>query len=278
MTRIYSSLLAVSMVLSIAAAGCSSIAPTAATATQIATPAAKAETGVVTASGSVEPVQTSNMAFLLAAPVKEIDVKAGDQVKAGQTLVVLDTPTLQYAVTGAEAELKSAQANATLQHMATKKWNPDKMKFVYTSGPPELRQIADARVVQAHAALEVAQANLALGTLVAPFDGTVVSIDIVPGEMVAPSKAVLTIGDLSNLRVETTDLSEREIAQVKIGQSATVRLKAFSQDLTGKVIAIAPLSTLHNGDNVYKVTIQLGQAPQGLMWGMTGDVSIAVGK
>ncbi len=278
MRRAYWRIIAAGIIGAIMSAGCSSIAPTAASATPSATPAANAETGVVTASGSVEPVQTSNMAFLLAAPVKEIDVKAGDQVKAGQTLIVLDTPALQYAVAGAEAELKSAQANATLQHTANKDWNPDKMKFVYTSGPPELRQIADARVVQAQAALEVAQANLALGTLVAPFDGTVVSIDIVAGEMAVPGKAVLTIGDLSDLRVETTDLSEREISQVKIGQSATVRLKAFSQDLAGKVIAIAPLSTLHNGDNVYKVTIQLDQAPQGLMWGMTGDVSIAVGK
>ena len=140
--------------------------------------------------------------------------------------------------------------------------------------PPELRQIADTRVVQAQAALEVAQAKLAQGTLVAPFDGTVVSINVVPGEMAAPQKPVLVIADLSHLQVATTNLSEREIAGVQVGQTATTRLKAFTQDLTGKVISIAPQSTQYNGDTVFKVTIALDHEVPGLMWGMTGDVNI----
>ncbi len=212
------------------------------------------------------------MAFVIGAPVKEVDVKAGDQVKAGQTLVVLDTPELSYAVVSAQAELKAAQANAALQHMAHKEWNGS--KFVYLSGPPELRQIADVKVVQAQAALDMAQANLAQGTLVAPFDGTVVSVSIVPGEMAVPQQPVLVIADLSHLQVATTDLSEREIARVQVGQAASVQLKAFAQDLTGKVVAIDPLSQQSSGDTVFKVTVALDHEPMGLMWGMSGDVNI----
>ena len=270
-------LLAIGMLIVIVAAGCAP-APSATSAPlqSTATPGTLQAAGSVSASAEVEPVQTSDLAFTISAPVKEVDVKAGDQVKAGQTLVVLDTPDLSYAVVSAQAELKSAQANATLQRAARKTWNGS--KWVSLSGPPELRQIADARVLQAQAALEVAQAGLAGGTLVAPYDGTVVSVDVVPGELAVPQKTILVIGDLSHLQIATTDLSEREIAKVQVGQSATARLKAFSQDLAGKVVAIAPLSNEFNGDTVYKVTIQLDQQPKGLLWGMTGDVAIQVGK
>jgi HlyD family secretion protein len=132
--------------------------------------------------------------------------------------------------------------------------------------------------VEAQAALDVAQANLDQATLKAPYDGTVVSIALAPGEMVTPQAAVLEIGDLSHLQVATTDLSERDIAGVQVGQKATMKLKSFEQDLTGKVAAIAPMSTLSNGDHVFKVTIELDQQLQGLLWGMTGDASIDVGN
>ena len=271
MKRTEWSLAAAGLILAIAAGGCAS--PTA-VATKSVPPTPSAPAGAVTASASVEPVETSSPAFLIAAPVREVDVKPGDQVKAGQTLVVLDTPALQYVVTGAQAEVQSAQANANLQRMAHKTWNG--FKWVSLSGPPELRKIADARVLQAQAALEVAQANLTEGSLIAPFDGTVVSIDVVPGEMAVPNKPVLILADLSHLQIQTTDLSERGIAQVHVGQTATARLKAFALDLTGKVASIAPLSTPHNGDTVFQVTIELDHPPAGLLWGMTGDVTIQV--
>jgi RND family efflux transporter MFP subunit len=216
------------------------------------------------------------MAFLLAAPVKQVYVKAGDVVSAGQPLIMLSTPDLDYAVTAAQAELSSAQANAALQRMGRKKWNGN--QWVFVSTPPEWKRQADARVAQAQAALDAAQANLRQGALVAPFDGTIVSIDVVPGETVTPQKPVLVIGDLAHLQVATTDLSEREIAGVRLGQPATARLKAFGQDLGGKVISIAPMAQIYNGDTVFKVTVQLDQQPDKLMWGMTGDLIIQVEK
>jgi len=274
MRSAYWSLAAAGLLLGVLAAGCAGASTAAVPTVAVPTTAATEAAGTVSASAVVEPVQQSEMAFLIAAPVKQVNAKAGDRVKAGQSLIVLDTPDLEYAVTGAEAELKSAQANAALQHNRRKKWNG--RRFVYVSSPPEWKQQADARVVQAQAALDLTKANLAEGTLVAPFDGTVVSIDVVPGEMVTPQKSVLVLGDLDHLQLATTDLSEREIANVRLGQPASARLKAFDRDLPGKVVAIAPLAQIYNGDTVFKITIQLDQQPEGLMWGMTGDVSIQV--
>ncbi len=272
MRRAYWALVATVILTGLIATGCAGgSAPAAAVPTPIPATTAQAP-GSISASAVVEPAQQSSMAFLLAAPVKQVYARAGDRVSAGQPLIMLDTPDLEYAVTAAEAELASAQANADLQRMGRKKWNGN--QWVYVSTPPEWKQQADARVTQAQAALDAAKADLAQGTLVAPFDGTVVSVDVVPGEMVTPQKPVLVIGDLSRLQVATTDLSEREIAGVQLGQAASVHLKAFSEDLAGKVVAIAPKAQIYNGDTVFKVTVQLDQQPDTMMWGMTGDVSI----
>ncbi len=276
MTRAYWSLLATGILAGLIAAGCAGgNAPSAAVPPPAPTTTVQAPSSI-SASAVVEPAQQSSMSFLLAAPVKQVYAKAGDRVNAGQPLIMLDTPDLEYAVAAAQAELVSAQANADLQRMGRKKWNGN--QWVYVSTPPEWKQQADARVAQAQAALGAAKANLAQGTLVAPYGGTVVSVDVVPGEMVTPQKAVLVIGDLSRLQVTTTDLSEREIGAVLLGQSASVHLKAFGADLAGKVVAIAPRAQIYNGDTVFKVTVQLDQQPDALMWGMTGDVSIQTDK
>jgi multidrug efflux pump subunit AcrA (membrane-fusion protein) len=68
----------------------------------------------VTASAVVVPAQVSEMSFLISGIAKEVPVKEGDTVKAGQTLIVLDTPTLEFAVTGAQAGLRGAQAQAEI--------------------------------------------------------------------------------------------------------------------------------------------------------------------
>jgi membrane fusion protein (multidrug efflux system) len=277
MRRAYWVLIAIGILIVATAAARKSRAaagPAIAQATPAASVTAAAPAGTVSASVEVQPAQESNLGFVIAAPVKQINVKEGEQVKAGQTLIVLDTPDRVAAVASAQADLKSALANQAIQHAGRQTRVQQGHRSFWLGSMPEIRQQADARVLQAQAAVEVAQANLAQGTLVAPFDGTVVSIDVQPAEMVEAQKAILVLGDLGHLQVVTTDLSEREIANVHIGQSTKTRLKAFNEDLTGKVVAISPLANENNGDTVYKVTIELDKQPDGLLWGMTGDVEI----
>jgi RND family efflux transporter MFP subunit len=273
MKRSFVNLLAGVTALIVILSGCSSLAQatTAAPAPTVVTTAAPAP-GIVTASVTVVPNTKSNLSFVISGPVKEVDVKEGDQVTAGQKLFVLDKPDLEYEVTGAEAALRSAQDYAALQHYFRKTLIGS--NWVSTNGAPELRLKADSKVAQEQAALDSAQASLAQATLNAPYSGTIVSINVVPGEHIQTGQVVAVIGDLSRLQVETTDLSERAIAGVRIGQSASIRLKAFDQALSGKVVSIAPMGVLYKGDIVFKVTIELDKQPAGLLWGMSGDVDI----
>jgi RND family efflux transporter MFP subunit len=227
----------------------------------------------VTASAVIVPAQVSELGFLISGIAKEIPVKEGDPVKAGQTLMVLDTPELQFAVIEAQAALHSVQADAEVQSYRRVK-DQRKGQTFYDVVPTVYRQRLDAKVQQAQVALELARINLAEGTLTAPQDGTVASIKVVPGEFVQSDQAVITLASLDNLQLETTDLSERDIAEVKIGSPASISIEALQETFTGKVISISPIANTVGGDVVFKVTIAFDEQPKGLLWGMTAEVTI----
>ena len=144
------------------------------------------------------------------------------------------------------------------------------------AGPtPQQLAIAQAAVAQAEAALEVVRATLNQATLTAPFGGTVADVQVSPGQIVMPGQVVLTLADLSHLQVETTDLSERDVTRVQMGQEATVYVEALNVDVPGRVARISPLASTVGGDVVYTVVIALEEQPEGLRLGMSAEVEIA---
>lgn len=220
---------------------------------------------VVSASAFIVPLKKAELSFANVGRVKAVDVKVGDQVKASQVLVELDTTLLEAKVREAEANLAAAQVQ---------------VKYLKRVGTDEVHlESAQAEADRAQALLDSANATLAAqSTLVAPFDGTIAVVDISSGETVVPGQVVITIGDLSRFQVETKDLSERDVPRVRIGQNANVFIKALNQEFPGKVTDISRVSSTIGGDVVFKVTIDLDQQPQGLLWGMSADVKIETGK
>ena len=95
-----------------------------------------------------------------------------------------------------------------------------------------------------------------------------------PSHTVVPGQSVLTLTDLVHLRVETTDLSERDVAQVVLGQEALVYVEALGEEIEGRVVGIAPQATVIGGDVVYTVYVELDELPPGLRWGMSTEVEI----
>lgn len=251
-----------SIALTLTACGSTSTATAIPTVVLNAQPAAASNS--VSASGQVIPSQSVQLSFPLTGAVKTVEVKAGDTVTAGQTLVTLDTTLL-------EARVKEAQANVD----ATK----TQLQYLIRIGTDqEHLKSAQADIDRVQAQLDSAQATLAQATLTAPINGTVASVDISPAETVTPGKIVIVLGDLSHFQIETTDLSERDVPTVRAGQSADVFVQALNKQMTGKVIDVSRISTTLGGDVVYKVTIELTEQPQGLRWGMTADVKIATGQ
>lgn len=228
----------------------------------------------VKASAEVVPAQESRLSFVLSGVVEDITVTEGNQVQAGQALARLDTSELEYDVISAEAALTSAEINAQMQRQREKKFDFATFKFVHISPPAEKILEADSRVEQSRSALQAAKASLAQGTLLAPFDGTVIGVNMSAGEYVQASQPVIIIADLENLEIETTDLSELNVAAIKIGQPALVFVEALNEEFPGVVTVISPISDTIGGDVVFKVTIQLDEQPERLLWGMSADVEI----
>ena len=236
-------------------------------------PAFAAQKGSVVASAVVVPAQVTNLGFITPALVKEVPVKEGDEVTAGQTLALLNTPEAEYNVTAAEAALRSALGEEKVQSYRRVK-DRRKGKVFFDVVPPEIREVAHAKVEQAQAALEMAQATLAQSSLVAPYDATVASVKVVPGEYVQQNQVIVTLATLNNLQLETTDLNERDITKVKIGAPVEISIEASNESINGKVIGISPRADTVGGDVVFKVTIAFDKQPKNLLWGMTAEVTI----
>ena len=232
-----------------------------------------AQNNSVTASAIAVPAQISHMSFLISGPVKEMLASEGEKVNAGQSLIVLNTPDLEYAVIAADAAYKSAEGNAELQRYKRVKVIKDG-KEIWEVVHPEVRQLADTQALQAQIAMEIAQATLDQNTIAAPFDGTIMSIEAMTGEFVQQGQAVITLATLDNLLIETTDLSERDITKIRVGAPVEISVEALNETFTGKVIRIAPKANIVGGDVIFKVTIAFDQQPKGLLWGMTAEVVI----
>jgi multidrug efflux pump subunit AcrA (membrane-fusion protein) len=139
--------------------------------------------------------------------------------------------------------------------------------------------IAEAAVAQAKVALEAATVALARAEIVAPFAGTVTSVDVQRGEFIVPGQMLITLGDLSTLRIETTDLDEIDVARITVGQETVLTFDALpDRTFTGRVARIAPMAESSTGGVHYTVILE----PEGLdpqvRWGMTVFVDIDVNQ
>ena len=180
-----------------------------------------------------------------------------EEVKAGVTKNELSIASARLAA----AQAQKAQAQAQLE-------------LLKMGATAEQVVIAQANIAQAQAAADMAQAALDQASLHTPFPGTVAALQINSGEMATPGQIVLALADLSHLQGETTDLSEKDVSRVAVGDPAIVFVKALGKEIKGRVVRIAPRATKVGGDVVYTVVVELDEQPAGLRWGMSVDVEV----
>ena len=139
--------------------------------------------------------------------------------------------------------------------------------------PAEATGAKLAQLANAKAALEGAQKILENTRLVTPLDGTIISVSVAAGEYAIPGKILVVLSDISRLHVETTDLSERDVPRLKIGQPVIISIKALNLDTTGHLSSISPLAETLGGDVVYQTNILLDTLPPGVRAGMSVAVT-----
>jgi HlyD family secretion protein len=99
---------------------------------------------------------------------------------------------------------------------------------------------AQAQINLAKAALAQTEIQLEYTCLKAPFGGVITSRNVEPGEVVSPSREVITLSDLSRVDLKIF-VDETEIAKVKPGQDVDIKVDSFPDKVyKGKVSFISP--------------------------------------
>lgn len=172
----------------------------------------------------------------------------------------------QIEVNEAEGQLEVAKAELSA---ATLEW--EKLK----DGPdPDQLALIEANLENAKAQVRAVETNLNNLEPRAPFTGTVSDLYARENEWVMPGQAVMLFGNLDDLQVETTDLSEIDVAQLEPGLPVKVTFDALpGVVVNGKIDRIAPKAEQGSGVN-YTVIVKMEQVPEKLLWGMTAFVDI----
>jgi multidrug resistance efflux pump len=139
----------------------------------------------------------------------------------------------------------------------------------------EQRAVAHAQLESARANLDAARATLANSQLRAPFEATVISLDMSVGETVNAGIHVAYLGNTNRWKVETKDLAEIDVADVDLGDTVVVKLDAFpDEEFSGTVTKIDPVGKLYLGDMTYQITVTLDEVDTRFMWNMTATVTV----
>ena len=192
-------------------------------------------------------------------------VRAGDSVRQGQVLAVLDDRDLKLEQVKWESE----------KEQVSRKYREALAKHDRAAS-----RILAAQLNQADAQLALAEEKLARTRLVAPFDGIVVSGDLsqLLGSPVEQGKILFELAPLDAYRV-ILKVDERDIAHAAVGQRGELALTGLSHATLPFVVkTITSVSTSQEGRNFFRVEAQLADTSQRLRPGMEGVGKIVAGK
>jgi multidrug resistance efflux pump len=187
-----------------------------------------------------------------------------------------DNPiALEAAVDQASAELQMANAAVKAAAAGAR---------LARAGPTDNQlRLAEAALAQAEAELKLLQAQLDLGEVVSPLDGTVLEVFADVGETVATGTPLVTVGSLTPMEIAVF-VAETDIGDLELGQSAVVTVDAYEdEEFDGEVVRIASeaeftpknVQTKEDRANlVYAVVIRVPNDDGDLKPGMPADVVI----
>lgn len=204
-------------------------------------------------------------------PVTEVLVEVGVTVAEGDTLATADTAALERDLARAKRELLSAEVSMRAAD--------DELDDADTTAATRQAKIsrynALNQVDEAEQAVEDLEAQIEAATLTSPVAGLVTEVALVAGSN-APSGAAVVI-DAPTFQV-TTDVVESDLADVKVGQTASIAIAAVGAELTGTVTAVAPIAGADSGSGVvaFPVTVTLSDAPSTVRSGMSAEVTITI--
>jgi len=238
----------------------------------------------VTATGTIEPLDTVSVGAQVSGVVKKVFVDYNSMAKKGQLLAQVDASILGAQDEESKANLATAKSNLDLQ-----KNNYDRQSKLYNAGAiskadyqAALNQFnnAQAAVKNAMAQLHVANKALSYTNIYSPVDGVVLNRNVSEGQTIASSfnapLLFVIAKDLTKMQVNAA-VDEADIGVVKAGQNVTFTVDAFPNDVfngTVKTIRLEP--SISANVVTYITQINVDNSLMKLKPGMTASINIYV--
>lgn len=255
-------------------------------------------TVMVTATGTLQPVNQVDVGSEISGTIKTVMVDFNDRVEQGQVLATLDTDQLQAKVNQARASLALAEAQvkqseATVIETRNKLRRANELKKSGTCSQEDCdaaqasydRAVADlarskAQVAQAQAVLDAEQTTLAKATLLSPINGIVLNRDAEPGQTVAASfqtPVLFTLAENLTQMELHVDVDEADVGQVREGQDASFTVDAYpDKEFPAEITEVHFASQTVDGVVSYETVLRVDNSALLLRPGMTATADIMV--
>ena len=212
--------------------------------------------------GIVEESEGTAVSFTGMGVVKRMLVNEGKAVSRGQLIAEMDDTQARNLLNGAEAQMN--QANDALE----------RYKLLHDNGSlPEVQWVEiQSKVAQAKSQYEVAKKNLVDCRLTAPVSGIIGKKLVGAGETAMPSQAVVTILDISSVKVKVA-IPEAEVSGITASTPSTINVEAAQKQVNGGKIekGIQADALTHT----YEVRINVLNSDRKLLPGMVASVQFA---
>lgn len=177
----------------------------------------------------------------LSGKLLSLSVKEQDRVKAGDVLGEVDVKEQRAALNEAWARVKEAGTDVDFASRERRRSEQLFRSSVVAEAALD-RSVHDSTAAETRRSSLLAgaariNANIAKSKVVAPIDGTVTQRFADPGEMVSAGTPLVTITDLSHLRIEA-EVGEFDSGRVSLGADVTVRAEGYDARWRGKVAEI----------------------------------------
>jgi len=231
-------------------------------------------------SGTVKALNYAVIKAKVAGELKEVTVREGDRVSAGQVLARIDP--VEYQQRWNQLKEQAAAAKSQLE-IAQRQWDSNKAlvdqgfisKVALDNSQASLQgAIASHRAAMAGA--DVARKALDDSVLVAPFAGVIAVRSAQPGERVGVDARVMELVDLSQLEIEAP-LTPSDSVDVRLGQTARIQIEDRQHMVSAKVKRISPSAQAGNRSVMVYLSID---APDGLRHGLfaKGQIQLQTAK
>ncbi|MCC6194973.1 MAG: efflux RND transporter periplasmic adaptor subunit [Burkholderiales bacterium] len=230
-------------------------------------------------SGTMQPVRQATVKAKVSGEVREITVREGDAVKAGQVLARVDTADLEAKLIERQGQLESAKAQLGLAEK-TLATNQKLLKQNFISqnafdSSESSMNVSRGSVMSAQAQVKLAQNALKDAVATSPLAGIVAKRHVQQGEKVAFDAPLVTVVDLTDIELVAM-VPAVDIPELKPGMAVELAVDGFGdRRFAGRIERINPAT--EPGTRAILVYVGVPNASHELRGGMfaSGRISLA---